>query len=222
MITGTRSLGGSALATAVCLSWIACSSPSNTPPAPSPTPTTVNLNATARGWYDLDGSSNGSLAGNGYFISVCNYADPRCKNGGVPASNVRNWFRFDLSVVSGTITAATLLLDSPALITGCRTFGCTPTTTATFTAFDVFPGSVTGLGAPSVAIWTDLGSGTPYGSVTVSTTDSAGVVTIPLNAAALTAINAKGAFVLGGSLTGGNDLQLLFTATANTVLRLTQ
>lgn len=74
-------------------------------------------------------------------------------------------------------------------------------TTATYTLFDVSAASIAALGTNSPAIWADLGSGTSYGSLTVPATDQSRlpvsvttpIVSIPLNAAAVAAINATGA-----------------------------
>lgn len=175
---------------------------------------TFNLEAIGRGSYDLDGSPDGALPGS-YFMGYCNFADSRCRNGGVPASELRNWFRFDLSSVAGPVTAATLLLDSPGLLTGCR--GCTPASTATYTVFDVTPSNEPLLGTRSVVIWTDLGSGTSYGSFTAHVGDMA-TASIPLSAAAIAAINANRgkSFAVGGTITSHPnpfEFQYLFSTT---------
>jgi hypothetical protein len=183
------------------------------------------LDAANRGWYLADGFSNGAGGSNNYVVGDCNRIDPRCPGGGPGPAEWRNWFRFDLSSVSGSVTAATLVLN---VTSG---FSSTTSPTGTYTLFDISPGNLGGLGTNSQTIWADIGSGISYGSYVASSANSSGTtIAIPLNAAALAAINASvgSSFALGGAITtlqGGSEVELLFggntTAANHTVLQLT-
>jgi PEP-CTERM motif len=108
----------------------------------------------------------------------------------------RNFFVFDLAGL-GPVASATL-----------RLWNGGTDTTGTFTVFDVSTPiseltASTG-GYPSDAIYQDLGSGTPFGSV-VTTPESTGTfVSIVFNAAGIAAINSSlgGLFAVGGALSG--------------------
>jgi hypothetical protein len=178
----------------------------------------TTLQAATRGSYLSDGSSNGAAAGNSYVVGDCNRIDPRCPGGGPGPAEWRNWFRFDLSSVSGHVRAATLVLNVSS------GFSSTTSPAATYELFDVAPANLAGLGTNSQAIWTDIGSGISYGSYVAFDTDSSGTtIAISLNAAGLAAINASlgSSFALGGAMTGlqgGSEVVLLFggnTTTAN-------
>lgn len=140
-----------------------------------------------RGWYAVDGVHDpliyNYIAGNG------------------PGTNhitFRNWFVFDLACVSDTITSASLLIEMP-------TNGFSSVDPSeTYALFDVsttlsdLMGGVGGLAA-----YTDLGTGTSYGSVVVSDADNGLQVVVPLNAAGLAALNGGlgGQVGLGGAIT---------------------
>jgi hypothetical protein len=120
-----------------------------------------------------------------------------------------DFFVFDLSTVTGPITSAFLSLFNPA----CPTCGYqSMSSTETFTVFDVSTpiseleathGATTPL-APE--IFNDLGSGTIFGSRTVSAADNGTMVNITLNSDAIAAINAN----LGGMIAFGGSLTSLF------------
>jgi hypothetical protein len=163
---------------------------------------TTLLDAAARGWYIESGGVNGAAADNNYLAGDCGGAS--CQ--GVH-TDARDWFEFDLSGISGAVTSAVLLLDVPS--------GSPPgydsdaATSETYVLFDIALGNVGSLGTPSAAIWADLGSGTTYGSHVAASSDIGTTLSIPLNAAGLSAINAvlESHFALGGAITTLNGVQ---------------
>jgi hypothetical protein len=159
----------------------------------------IVLDADARGRYNETGSSNGADSANNYIAGDCR--GPVCKG---TSADLRNWFRFDQSSVSGSVIAATLLLDVPDALTGPGLgYASTSDASETYTLFDVSAASAAGLGTDSLAIWTDLGTGTSFGSHVATSADNGTTVSIVLNADALAAINASlgSDFVLGGAIT---------------------
>jgi hypothetical protein len=207
------------LVLASCITSFACSS-SNMTPSPSPGGWSVSLSAVSRGSYESDGVSTGLLhSDSNYVAGDCNIV-AICLTGPI---EYRNWFQFDLSSVTTAVTAATLQVNPGVLVTDCAPQPCSPAPTATYTLFDVSAASIAALGTNSTAIWADLGSGTSYGSLTASAPlgslggGNGPIVSIPLNAAAVAAINANRgtSFVLGGAvttLTGGSERVLLFVS----------
>ena len=178
----------------------------------------VTLDATVRGWYVMPGGSpnafaNGAAAGNNYFVGH----PPDMVFGN---SSFRNWFGFDLASLSGTVSSATLLLTNPpGGFNSVDQF-------EQYTIFDV-TSSFASLGLPDLLVYSDLGSGTAYGSYTASIADNASVVEISLNAAAVGAIQALlgSQFALGGAITTLDGLELgrpqsLFGASAGSVTQL--
>ena len=206
------------LVLATSITSLACSS-SNMTPSPSPGGRSVSLSEVSRGTYGSDGVSGGLHSGASYVAGDCNIVGLSCPTGPI---ELRNWFQFDLSSVASVVTAATLQVDQGLVLTDCAPQPCSPATTATYTLFDVSAASTAALGTHSTAIWADLGSGTSYGSLTASAgppvfAGNGRIVSIPLNAAAVAAINAnRGAsFVLGGAvttLTGGSEMVVLFVS----------
>lgn len=156
----------------------------------------VIVNAEDRGWY------NGTEG----------FHDPTLENYAVGEFNgiiLRNWFVFDLSVVTDSIINATLRLPNPAYVS--------PDSTETYNLYDVTTSiaSLTAGGINLFGTFNDLGSGTQYGSQTVSDSDT--IVDISINAAGLTALNgASGLFALGGSLStigAPVDIEIVFGLT---------
>ena len=161
----------------------------------STTTGTVDLNATFRGWYSADGSNNGRSPAGNYLAGRCD-AVPLCFT---PAIVLNNWFTFDLANVTGrTITGATLFLDSPA---GVGYLSANPS--ETFSLFDVATVLNTLGIAVGVSIFNDLGSGTLFGTRSVSAADNGTSVASVLNSSALAALtSAQGAsFGIGGAVT---------------------
>jgi hypothetical protein len=112
----------------------------------------------------------------------------------------RNFFVFDLAGLE-PVSSATLRLWNGGLQLTPQTI-----TTGTFTVFDVST-PITELtastgGYPNDAIYRDLGSGTPFGSVVMTPESTGTVVSIVFNAAGIAAINSSlgGLFAVGGAL----------------------
>ena len=113
-------------------------------------------------------------------------------------STRNNYFAFDLSGVSGTVTGAKLTIFGA---NGLFLFNSTTPATVTYSIFDVTTdiGALTGHTAGAAA-FTDLGSGLVYGSTSfAATTGSSPQLVIDLSGG-LNDINAKlgGLFALGG------------------------
>jgi len=131
----------------------------------------------------------------------------------VPTGELRNFFIFDLSGVSGPVTSATLRIST-------RNFSSADPT-ETYTVFDVStsPTSLAG-GTGGVGAFNDLGSGVSYGSRIYSEPDQGLLRDILLNASAIAAIEGSlgGNFALGGavtSLSGLHDFEAIFGELAN-------
>lgn len=147
-----------------------------------------DVSAFNSGWYRDGGVYYG---GNTNYIvgSCCGYA------------KYNDWFTFDLSLVTGAVTGASLKLATYAVMGGA----------STFSLFDVST-SISNLtadhsngGATGVAILEDLGSGVFYGSREYSTFDSGSIQTIALNGNAIAALNGAlgNQFAIGGTLSPG-------------------
>ena len=128
----------------------------------------------------------------------------------VGADDLRNFFVFDLSTVTGPIIAATLKLWNPPL-----EFPLRPghgfksdQTSETYVVFDVTtPIADLVAGSPGAAAWGDLGGGTVYGSHVATQLDIGLFAEISLNSAALVAMNSSsGLFAFGGAITTLNDV----------------
>jgi hypothetical protein len=153
---------------------------------------TIIIDATDTGWYDDSGFHNPAndnyIAGADAVSGVVDF---------------HNFFVFDLTGVSGTITSATLRVQT-------RDFNSVDAT-ETYNVFDVSTpiASLVAGGAGLVATFNDLGTGTGFGSRVYGPADEALVRDIALNAAAVAAIQAGlgGLFATGGAVTtiGGPD-----------------
>jgi hypothetical protein len=165
---------------------------------------TITLSAVEQGWYDETGFHN---PGNtGYTTGWSN------------GMELRSFFSFDLSGVSGTIVGAALQLLNPLSPTRGAGFGgfSSPDASETFSLFGVGASSaaLAAGGSGNTDIFADLGSGTALGEATVSNSDNGQIVTINLNADGIAALNnANGILSLGGaitSLTRGDDDEFVF------------
>jgi hypothetical protein len=142
----------------------------------------VTVSATAAGWFSDDGTHN---AANSNYLT-----------GWGPSSEFRDFFLFDLSSVSGIVTAATLRVNSAQYLSTDPSelveFREVTTPTADL--------EVNQLGRTD--IFTDLGDGPLYGSVTLTSAQYYTNVDVPLNASAVTAINASlgSTFAIGGAV----------------------
>jgi len=166
---------------------------------------TYTLTATDSGWYTTVNGHNPD--NNNFIVGNC------CGDG-----EHRNFFVFDLSGVSGNITSATLEIETRSI--------STPDPSETWALYDISTPIATLIaGGISASIFTDLGSGTSYGNVTVAN-DYKGIVSVSLNASAVVALNtAKGtSFALGGAITtlgGAYDEYIFGNSESDHIRRLT-
>jgi hypothetical protein len=163
---------------------------------------TVTLGAVNSGFYDAKGGSTSGNYAAGWFV-------------GTTSIELRDYFVFDLSTISGTITAATLHITTNQYIS--------VDPNETFSVFDVATalGTLTA-GSGGVAAFTDLGSGTSFGSIVVPNSAPA-FVDVALNANGLAFLQANSGQVgLGGALTSlakGGSTEALFNASSATLVR---
>ena len=148
--------------------------------------TTLTLSSTGSGWWDNGGNHT---ATNTNYIA------------GISSTGLEhhNFFVFNLATVTQNITAASLNIMNPS------SGYSSADPNETYTMFDVSTAiaTLTAGGSGQTAIFTDLASGTQYGAKTMSSADNNVLVNIPLNSAALAALNAaKGSqFAFGGAVT---------------------
>jgi hypothetical protein len=142
--------------------------------------TTVTINSNASGFYQNTGGTPS--------LGSTNIIEDSTRN---------NYFAFDLSGLSGTVTAAKLTVFGP---NGLFLFNSTTPATVTYSIYDVTTniGALTGHTAGAAA-FTDLGSGLVYGSTSFAATTGSSPQPIDL-AGGLNDINAAlgGLFALGG------------------------
>jgi len=144
------------------------------------------LNTIDRGWYDQTGFHNPS--NDNYIAGFL----PEVGTGNL--IEYHDFFVFDLTTVTNTITSASLKLWNPNTgANGSGTFQVSGVTTSI---------SQLMAGTGGVAAFNDLGSGTSFGSVGVSTADNGTFVTVNLNGDALTFLNDHrgGTVGIGGRL----------------------
>jgi hypothetical protein len=159
----------------------------------------VTLNAVDDGWWDGTGGHTGS---NKNYVAGLGTGLER-----------RDYFVFNLAGVTQTILGAQLNLFNPA---GGYS---SPDPTETYTAFDVSTAipALEASGPGQIAIFNDLGSGTSYGAQTVSAASNGQTVSVALNAAAVSALNAGrgGQVAVGGAVTtiSGPADQFIFAFT---------
>jgi hypothetical protein len=161
----------------------------------------IALQATAAGLWDSTGAHN--AASGSYEV------------GQVPPLQQRNFFVFDLSGLTLPIVSASLNL------TDVKGGYHSPLTSDTYGLFDVSTpiSALVASGSGQTAIFNDLGSGTSYGSQTITMASDGTVISTPLNAAAIAALNSNlgGLFAVGGALTSitGSNTQVLFGTSGN-------
>jgi hypothetical protein len=173
---------------------VACCHPAGAAP--------VTLDAVARGWFTSDGIANfePGLDDQRNYLVGDKGTEPH-----VPRQVNRNFFVFDLGGVIGDITGASLnLFNPPDGFSSQDAF-------ETYVVFDVSTDISTLIthitGPTGLAIYDDLGTGSQYGRHTSTIADNDRMVTIPLNAAALAALNqASGLFAFGGAITSLDEV----------------
>jgi hypothetical protein len=148
----------------------------------------LTVNATDSGWYDDTG-----------------WHEPDNLNYAVGEEVVfiyHNFFVFDLSSVSATVTSAVINIYSPEsppqFFDGYQSMD----PFETYVLYDVSTDiAVLTSGPREVAVFEDLGTGTSYGEYDVSAADNGQFVSITLNADALDNINnGAGLFAIGGAV----------------------
>jgi hypothetical protein len=169
----------------------------------------ITIDATDRGWYNDIGT---------HYPTELNYGV-----GNAGLDTVRNWFVFDLSAVTGTITAAELRLFNP---TGGFISG---DSSEDYDLFDVSTdiADLRAGGSGLTGIYADLGTGDTYGGRIVTTDHNNTDIVISLNSAFLSAANAtSGQIAIGGAITtlDGNVAtnEVLFAFTDSGILSETQ
>jgi hypothetical protein len=137
----------------------------------------ITLTSSEQGW-NQNGVTNGTSSSNNYIVGNCN----DCANPG----EVRDFFGFSIPTFSGTAISAVLEID-----TYTTELDQSPTLTVGFTSLN------------TTSSFSALGTGTPYGSFTYSSSDADVTESISLDAAALAAIQADqgGLFLTGGRAT---------------------
>jgi len=148
----------------------------------------LTVNATDSGWYDDTG-----------------WHQPDNLNYAVGEEVVfiyHNYFVFDLSSVSATVTSAVINIYSPE--SPAQTFDSYKSMDPfeTYVLYDVLTDiSVLTSDTGGVAVFEDIGTGTSYGGYDVSAADNGQFVSITLNADALADINnTAGLFAIGGAV----------------------
>ena len=138
---------------------------------------TFTFDSLNRGWIVSDGSANNGQSGNSYFAGI----DATDHSG----LELRDWFTFDVSTLTGTVQSATLRLETgtvkePLAITS---------ETYQVTSIPVSFG------------FADLGTGGFYGCRVYNASDSLTTQAIDLNSDAFGLIGSGGTFSLGGRIT---------------------
>lgn len=158
------------------------------------------INYTVSGWWAENGFHQSSISN---YVAGSFSPPPPAGNG-----KVNNFFVFDLTGVSGTITSAQLKLYNPDTEPNNPNSGpgyTSPDPTETYMVFDVSTpiSNLIANGSGQVGIYNDLGSGTSYGSILMSTADNGKIVVIDLNANALAYLNSNlgGLVAFGGAVT---------------------
>jgi hypothetical protein len=142
------------------------------------------LNAIDSGYYFSDGLH--PSAENSYVLG-------QAQDGAGGLITVRNYFTFSLPAATSTILGAELrlLASAPA-----NQGFLSPDPSETYTLYDVSASPAAldternSANPTGASIYSDLGSGTVFGSRNVTAADDATTISIPLNAAAVAALNA--------------------------------
>jgi hypothetical protein len=150
-----------------------------------------------RGWIScLSDACTGAQSTNGTQDDNSYYAGIEESFGG-DGAEFRNWFEFDLSSIGGTVTSATLQID-----------------TGTYIPYETTSETYQLSSLPSAFGFNDLGTGAVYATQAYTAADDGVTLTITLDAAAIADIQADegGAFGLGGLIT---TLQQTIAGTAD-------
>jgi hypothetical protein len=161
------------------------------------------LSASNQGWVDQYGDRDAHTYGN-YIAGLCGLPYDTCSN--LHDVVYRDFFLFDLAGVASQVTSASLLLWNPEKFDVSGNGYISSHDTETFQLHEVHASAaeLAATNAHRVDVFDDLGNGTFYGERVMSAADNGQWVSVPLNAAALAAINgaAGGSIAFGGSLVG--------------------
>lgn len=141
---------------------------------------TILLTDSARGDITAGGVTNGTAATNNYLVGFCALT---CAPGN---QNIefRDWFQFSIPTLGAPVLAVHLIIDTGNVNTP--------------DAFETY--QLTSI--PSSFVYSDLGTGTLYGSRAYTNGDAGSTgVDITLNAAAVAAIVSGTTFGIGGRIT---------------------
>jgi hypothetical protein len=146
----------------------------------------LTINASASGWWDSTGMQ---------FANNPNYIVGQIVQANT--TEYRNYFAFNLSKVNEAVLGAQLNLSNPSYNS--------PNPSDTYTLFDVTTpiSSLVAPGSGQLGVFDDLGSGTMYGSQTVTTANNGQIVSTPFNSDGVTAVTNSlgGKFAVGGAMT---------------------
>lgn len=170
-------------------------------------PTLVTLNAVASGFYNGTGTHTAGNYAVGWFATN-------------PSGEIRDYFVFDLTNVSGTVIAAYLRLSTAP--EGSVRYG-SEDPSESFTLFAVTtPIATLTAGSGGTAAFTDLGAGTTYGSVVATKTLDA-TIDVSLNGSGVAFLQAnRQPVAIGGAITTlakGATSEFLFNATSAALTR---
>lgn len=161
----------------------------------------MRINASAQGWFDDLGKRG---PGGNYVVGLCG-SGYFCEE---PGRDHHDFMRFDTGQLGSRVSSASLLLWNPQALDGGGDGYFSSHSSETFLLHDVTssPADLMQPGTRRPDIYADSGSGTFYGQAIVSAADNGTWVRVPLNAAALDAINgaAGRSIAFGGSLAGVN------------------
>ncbi len=166
---------------------------------------TVTLSSVNDGWWDATGL---------HTSTNLNYIA-----GEYNSREIRDYFVFNLSGITQTITGAQLKLQNPSA------GYISADSTETYTTFDVSTPIATleASGTGQTGIFADLGTGTIYASTTLSAANDGQTIPISLNSAALSYLNANrgGQVAVGGAVTtiSGTSNQAIFASTGSSYTR---
>jgi hypothetical protein len=159
---------------------------------------TLNVSAIDRGWYSEAGFHDPNSLN--YNAGDTSGITPTYSSG-----DLRNFFVFDLTIISEQIESAKLALFVPGYpFPGFESSD----PSEDYELHDVSTPIATLLdGTGGVAAHTDLGNGVDYGSRTMTDTDNGTVVEITFNSSAIDDMNlSHGLFAIGGSIITLDDL----------------
>jgi len=165
----------------------------------------VFLEAVDSGFYTWEGS---------HSAGSTNYLAGDTAAAGV--NEIRNFFVFDLSGVSGTVVFAALQIYNPSETVDPGNGFNSPDPFETYVVNEVTTdiGTLTAGGTGLISIFDDLGDGTVFGSTDIDSGDNGTSVLVPLSQDAVDAVNSAvgGSWAVGGAVTTlvGNPLQTVF------------